>query len=79
MYRRSYVTVSAVFDEEGLIHPRTIELHGKTYPIDRVLCVRPAAATKAGGQGMRYTVRVCGHETFLFQDEENRWFVEEKA
>ncbi len=40
-----------------------------------LLDVRRAASTKAGGQGIRYTVRVLGRETYLFE-EENRWFVE---
>ena len=42
---------------------------------DRLLDVRRAAATRAGGQGMRYTCRVMGHCVYLFEDE-GRWFVE---
>ena len=79
MFYRTYVKVSAVFGEDGTISPQSITLHGITYPIDRVLCRRNAAALKCGGQGMRYTVRIHGRETFLFQDEHQRWFVEEKA
>ena len=78
MFYRTYVTVMARFDEEGNVFPCSLCLHGKTYVIDRVLCRRNAAALKCGGQGMRYTVRICGQETFLFQDEHQRWFVEEK-
>ena len=36
-----------------------------------------AAATKAGGEGMRYTCRIRGQETYLFECE-GRWFVEAK-
>ena len=36
---------------------------------------RRAAATKAGGQGIRYPCRVRGREVYLFEDE-GRWFVE---
>ena len=78
MFCRTYVMVAAVFDEEGRIRPEKLTLHGKTYAIDRVLSRRHAAALKAGGQGMRYTVRIGSHETYLFLDEQNRWFVEEK-
>ena len=78
MYHRTYVSVVACFSEEGKLTPRSLCLHGLNYAIDRVLDCRNAAATKAGGQGLRYTVRICGQETYLFQDEHNRWFVEEK-
>lgn len=78
MYRRTYVSVTAQFDECGGILPLSLTLHGQRYAIDRVLDRRNAAALKAGGQGMRYTVRICGQETYLFQDERQRWFVEEK-
>jgi len=78
MFCRTYVDVVALFSQEGIITPKSLTLHGQIYEIDRVLCRRPAAAMKAGGSGMRYTVRIHGHETFLFLDTENRWFVEEK-
>ena len=45
--------------------------------IDRVLDVRPAASLKAGGAGLRYTVRIGRTETYLFL-EETRWFVERR-
>ena len=50
---------------------------GPTLRIDRVLDVREAPSLKAGGQGVRYTVRILGRETYLFEDE-GRWFVEAK-
>jgi hypothetical protein len=36
-----------------------------------------AASTKVGGCGIRYTVRIEGKETYLF-DEDGKWFVEEE-
>ena len=78
MCRRTYVSVLAQFTEEGDILPLSLMLHGVRYTIDRVLCRRNAAALKAGGQGLRYTVRIGEHETYLFMDECQRWFVEEK-
>ena len=70
MAHRTYVRVFAIFDESGEVSPMSLQLRGRTYAIDRVLAKRYAFATKAGGQGMRYT--------YLFQDEHQRWFVEEK-
>ena len=51
---------------------------GRRFEVDRLLDVRRAAATRAGGQGMRYTVRIMGRETYLFEDDD-RWFVEAKG
>lgn len=78
MARRTYVQVIATFNEDGQIIPHALTLHDRQYMIDRVLDRRMAAATKAGGQGMRYTVRIQGQETYIFYDEHQRWFVEEK-
>lgn len=78
MYRRTYVQVVASFDEEGLATPLILRFEGRELPIDRMMDRRQAAATKAGGQGMRYTIRIGSHQTYLFQDEHQRWFVEER-
>lgn len=78
MARRTYVRVFAMFEESGEISPLSLQLHERTYAIDRVLGKRYAFATKAGGQGMRYTIRIGEKQTFLFLDEHQRWFVEEK-
>jgi len=47
---------------------------GPIVKIDRILDVRKAASTKAGGCGIRYTCRVRGKELYLFRDDEE-WFV----
>ena len=76
MARRAYVKVVAEFSPEGAIRPLSVEwVDGRRFDVDRLLDVRRAAATKAGGQGMRYTVRISGRETYLF-DDNGRWFVE---
>lgn len=78
MTRKVYVEVTARFDLEGNITPLSICWEdGRTFEIDRVLDVRRAASTKAGGIGMRYRCRIIGKETFLFF-EDPRWFVEAK-
>ena len=82
-----YVPVDVAFDENGHMYPRLIHWEdGKTYEIDRILDVRPAPAARAGGQGDRYTISVCGRESYLFFErspvlagvELGRWFVERR-
>lgn len=78
MAHRVYVRVVVEYDEAGGIRPLSIGWEdGRTFEVDRLLDVRRAAATKAGGQGMRYTCRILGKETYLFEDN-GRWFVEAK-
>ena len=78
MARRVYVNVIARHDEQGRVRPLEGEWEdGRRFEVDRLLDVRRAAALKAGGQGLRYTVRILGRETYLFEDE-GRWFVEAK-
>ena len=79
MARRAYVKVVVEYSPEGKIKPLSVEWEdGRRFEVDRLLDVRRAASTKAGGQGMRYTVRILGKETYLFEDE-GRWFVEAKV
>ena len=76
MPNRVYVRVIVEYDEEGGVCPLSIRWEdGRKFRVDRILDVRRAAATKAGGQGMRYTCRIMGRETYLFEDN-GRWFVE---
>ena len=76
MSRKVYVEVAAVFSPEGQILPRQIRWEdGTLFAVDRVTDIRRAAATKAGGCGLRYTIRIGGRQTYLFFDED-RWFVE---
>ncbi|MBC5787064.1 MULTISPECIES: hypothetical protein [Clostridiaceae] len=78
MARKVFVEVTAKFDTEGNLTPLSIRWEdGTIFPIDRVLDRRRAASLKAGGQGIRYTIRINGHQTYLFY-EEPRWFVEGK-
>jgi hypothetical protein len=76
MARRAYVKVVVEFSPEGKIVPLSVEWEdGRRFDVDRLLDVRRAASTRVGGTGMRYTVRILGHETYLFEDR-GRWFVE---
>ena len=79
MARRVYVKVIVEVDEEGKARPvRIFWEDGRSFEVDRLLDVRRAAATRAGGQGMRYTCRILGRETYLFEDD-GRWFVEARG
>lgn len=76
---KRYVEVVARTSAEGDVTPLAIVWEdGRRFPVDRVLDRRRAASLKCGGTGMRYTVEVGGHATYLFY-EGPRWFVEAKV
>ncbi len=77
--QKVYVDVLAMFHKDGRLIPVSFVWEdGRKYEIDRVMDITRAASLKAGGTGMRYTCNVCGHEAYLFL-EENRWFMERKG
>lgn len=76
--RKVYVPVNLDVDAEGNIRPRLIRwIDGRVYEIDRLKHKCRAASTKVGGCGIRYTVMIGGHESFLYNEDE-KWFVEAK-
>ena len=78
MARKVYVDVFAKILKDGQVLPYVVIWEdGKTFEVDKVLDIRPAASLKAGGTGIRYTCRISNKETYLFY-EENKWFVEAK-
>ncbi|MCL2140615.1 MAG: hypothetical protein FWH42_02895 [Dehalococcoidia bacterium] len=74
-----YVGVNCDYTPGGKIVPRSfVWENGVRYDIDKVLDTRQAASLKAGGAGIRYTVRVNGQEASMYLEEEqgvNRWFM----
>ena len=73
-----YVAVKAAFAPDGRLEPLSVTWEdGTEFEIDRIVHVCRAASLKAGGAGIRYTVRIGGRETFLWL-EEDRWFVERR-
>lgn len=75
--RKVYVKVNADFYVNGIVVPRSfIWEDERTYEIDRVFARCRAAATKTGGVGWRYKVRVGEKETYMWLDDDNRWFME---
>lgn len=76
--RKTYVSVNVDVDQKGCVYPRYIRWeNGLVFPIDRIIYKCRAASQKVGGGGIRYTVLICGKESYLFQ-EGNKWFVEAK-
>ncbi len=76
---KTWLKVRADFTPDGRLIPLMFRTEdGPACVIDRILDVRPAPSLKAGGQGMRYTVRVRGRLFYLFNDR-GRWFLEDGA
>ena len=72
--RKVYVEVNVTHRPDGTARPCFIK-----FEIDRVIQKCRAASTKVGGTGIRYTVQICGKPTFLFDEENGKWFVEAKT
>lgn len=69
MNPKVYVEVLVDHDSEGRMMPKVITWEdGTKYPIDRVLDIRQAAS-RVGGQGDRYTIKVGGKMSYLFLSE----------
>ncbi len=78
MALKKYVEMVAHFDTDGKLTPMClIWSDGRKYEIDRVLDIRRAASLKAGGYGIRYTVKIQRKKRYIFFDD-TRWFVEEE-
>lgn len=78
MYRKAYVSVTAKFEKDGSIIPKSILWEdGTVFLIDKITNICCAASMKAGGAGIRYTCMINGTPKFLFL-EKDKWFVEAK-
>lgn len=74
-----YVDVTAVFTKEGVMTPKSIVwTDGHRYEIQKVTDIRRAASLRAGGVGMRYTCQIDGRQSYLYYEDNNRWFVERR-
>ena len=72
---KRFVPVTVRFDQNGRCRPLEIEFDDKRhYRIDKVVDVKRAACNEVGGVGVRYTCRIQGKETYLWE-EKGRWFV----
>jgi len=77
--RKVYVLVNVDHKPDGTARPNSITFeNGEKYEIDRIVKQCRAASTKVGGSGIRYTVVISGTETFIYDEENGKWFVEAK-
>ena len=78
MSRKVIVSVDVHYNKEGKMEPKAIIWEDdRKFDIERVIDQRRAASLKAGGQGIRFTVRIKGREVYLYYDEPI-WFMEGK-
>ena len=76
-YKKQYVNVIVKHDKDGNIRPLSIIIKdGKSILIDKVKYICRAASLKAGGNGIRYTVKSQDKVFFLFDEENGKWFIE---
>jgi hypothetical protein len=80
---KAYVAVNADILADGTIRPRAFTWEdGERYEIDRVLGTCKAASLKAGGTGLRFTIRVEGKTTYLWLEDDcrggKRFFMERR-
>lgn len=74
-----FVQIEATIDREGRIIPHSLEWEdGVVYPIDKVLAVENHCAPRSGGARLRYTIRVNGQTSYLYQQADGRFFAERK-
>lgn len=78
-FKKVYVPVTLKVSPEGNIRPMTITFDDHVYQIDRLRQCCRCHSTKVGGTGIRYTVVINNQTTYLFADDEGRWFVEAKT
>ncbi len=77
-----YVDVNVEHYSDGRIIPLAFTWEdGSRYKIDKIIDKRIAASLKAGGTGMRYTIKVGNTQTHIWLEEDKnvlRWFMEKK-
>jgi hypothetical protein len=78
--RKVYVSVYEFRAKDGKITPiGFVWENGQKFAVDRVIDIRKAASLKAGGAGLRYTVKIGPAERYMFLEEDagvRRWFME---
>ena len=79
---KMYIDVIVKHKADGRIIPLSFSWEdGTRYQIDKIVDVCRAASLKAGGTGLRYTVKVGNKYTFMWLEEDTdclRWFMEKK-
>ena len=68
--KKEYVSILAQINMDGTIQPLCVLLEdGRKYDIDEVKDKCRAASLRAGGCGIRYTIRIGSRDTYLFDEE----------
>ncbi len=76
--RKLYVTVSAEHRPDGTCLPKSIKLaNNSEYFIDRIVQVK-RSASDVGGRGVRYSIIIGRQQTYLYDEQNGKWFVEAK-
>ena len=77
-----YVDVNEDHLSDGRIIPLSFLWEdGRRYLVDEVKDICPAASLKAGGVGLRYTIRVGSRQSYMWLEEDQdvyRWFMERR-
>lgn len=77
--RKRYVGVTLKVSTAGKVTPVAVDWSDKlSYPVDEVIDVRRTKGSVSGEEGFRYTLRLGGITTYLWQTG-HYWFVEEKV
>lgn len=78
-YEKKYVEVVARISETGEPQPMYIGWDDNRYfKVDKIIEARPAASLKAGGQGIRYKLKIGRAISYVYY-ENPAWFVERRV
>lgn len=78
--RKVFVDVYVLVDKDGKRRPLRIQWEdGTVYTVERLLNRCRAKSLNVGGGEIRYTVQINGKETFIYEDNHGKWFVEGKC
>ena len=78
--RKVFVDVYVLVDKDGKRRPLRIQWEdGTVYTVERLLNRCKCCSRNVGGGEIRYTVQINGRETFIYEDNHGKWFVEGKC
>lgn len=78
--RKVFVDVYVLVDKDGKRRPLRIQWEdGTVYTVERLINRCHAKSLRVGGGEIRYTVQINGRETFIYEDNHGKWFVEGKC
>lgn len=73
MSKKEYVKVKATFGTSGLIPSSVVWSENRQFEIERVLHI--CSSLDDGDMVRRYTVLIKGKQKYLYQDKNDRWYV----